>query len=82
MSTTIVHSPDRTRVPVDPAADMLRALLADIQPRDVNDLLDISKIEAGREQLNPVEFNLHSTIQGLGTMFEIRCQPTPLQHLR
>ena len=42
MSTTIVHDPDRTRVPVDPAADMLRALLAGIQPQTIDDLLDVA----------------------------------------
>ncbi|MCX2755503.1 MULTISPECIES: hypothetical protein [Gordonia] len=39
---TIVHTPDRTRVPVDPAADMLRTLLADITPRNMDDLLDLA----------------------------------------
>lgn len=42
MTPTIVETPDRTRVPVDPAADMLRALLADIQPQCMDDLLDVA----------------------------------------
>ncbi len=40
----------------------------------INDILDISKIEAGRQQLNPSDFNLRSLVQGLGTMFEVRCR--------
>ena len=40
--TTLTRNPDSPPPAVDTAADMLRALLADIQPRDVNDLLDIA----------------------------------------
>ena len=39
----------------------------------INDILDISKIEAGREILNPSDFDLQDMIQGLGAMFEMRC---------
>lgn len=42
MTSTIVHTPDGTRVPADPASDMLRTLLADIQPRNIDDLLDLA----------------------------------------
>ena len=42
MNTTIMHTPDRMRVPVDPAADMLRNLLADVQPTSMDDLLDLA----------------------------------------
>lgn len=44
MTPTIVHTPDRMRVPVDPATDMLRNLLADIQPKSMDDLLDIASM--------------------------------------
>lgn len=41
---TIVHTPDKARGPVDPATDMLRGLLSDIRPRNVDDLLDIASL--------------------------------------
>ena len=44
----------------------------------INDILDISKIEAGHEQLNQTDFNLHEMVQGLGTMFEMRCRQNDL----
>ena len=40
----------------------------------INDILDISKIEAGREVLNLADFDLQGMINGLGSMFEMRCQ--------
>ncbi len=42
MATTIDHPADTTRGPVDPATDMLRALLGDVQPRCLDDLLDLA----------------------------------------
>ena len=39
----------------------------------INDILDISKIEAGREAFTPSDFDLRSLTRGLGTMFEVRC---------
>jgi len=47
----------------------------------INDILDISKIEAGREQLNPTDFDLQGMISGLGNMFEMRCQQKDLSWL-
>ncbi len=44
----------------------------------INDILDISKIEAGREQLNPTDFDLQGMLGGLGGMFEMRCQQKDL----
>ena len=44
----------------------------------INDILDISKIEAGHEQLNPTDFDLQSLVQGLGAMFEMRCRQNDL----
>ena len=40
----------------------------------INDILDISKIEAGRDQLNESDFNLQELVRGLAAMFEVRCQ--------
>jgi len=40
----------------------------------INDVLDISKIEAGRMELNPTDFDLRQLLQSLGVMFELRCQ--------
>ena len=40
----------------------------------INDILEMSKIEAGRTVVNPVAFNLHDLIDDLATMFKIRTQ--------
>ncbi len=40
----------------------------------INDILDISKIEAGRMELNSVDFDLKDFIDGLTSMFEITCE--------
>lgn len=44
----------------------------------INNVLDLSKIEAGREELNMSVFDLHALIEGLGAMFEMRCQQQEL----
>jgi len=44
----------------------------------INNVLDLSKIEAGREELNVSEFDLHALIEGLGAMFEMRCNQQQL----
>ena len=44
----------------------------------INDVLDISKIEAGREELQAVDFNLQNLIQNLSTMFAVRCEQQDL----
>jgi len=40
----------------------------------INDILDISKIEAGRLELQETDFNLTSLIHGLSVMFQLRCE--------
>ena len=45
----------------------------------INDILDISKIEAGQAMLNPTDFALDDTVNGLGGMFEMRCQQKGLE---
>ena len=44
----------------------------------INEVLDISKIEAGRLQLNIKEFDLVETVQSIGRMFEPRCNEKDL----
>ncbi len=39
----------------------------------INDVLDISKIEAGRMGLNPSDFDLNELVRPLAVMFELRC---------
>jgi signal transduction histidine kinase/ligand-binding sensor domain-containing protein/CheY-like chemotaxis protein len=40
----------------------------------VNDVLDLSKIEAGRLERQDVDFDLAALLDGLGSMFAIHCQ--------
>jgi PAS domain S-box-containing protein len=40
----------------------------------INDVLEISKIEAGRETLNEASFNLHYFLMGLDELFQVRAQ--------
>lgn len=44
---TIDHPTDTTRGPVDPATDMLHTLLGDVQPRTLDDLLDLAGLIGG-----------------------------------
>jgi signal transduction histidine kinase/CheY-like chemotaxis protein/ligand-binding sensor domain-containing protein len=44
----------------------------------INDVLDISKIEAGREELTLSDFNLESMLDGISRMFEMRCHQKDL----
>ena len=44
----------------------------------INDVLDISKIEAGRMELNPTDFDLRQLLESLSVMFELRCQENAL----
>jgi signal transduction histidine kinase/DNA-binding NarL/FixJ family response regulator len=47
--------------------------------RLINDVLDISRIEAGRMELNPIDFDLHALLATLGVMFELRCKEKGLR---
>ena len=45
----------------------------------INDVLDLSKIEAGRMELNPVDFDLNNMLVSIGAMFELQCQQKNLR---
>jgi PAS domain S-box-containing protein len=45
----------------------------------INDVLDMSKIEAGRTELKPVAFNLYSMLKDLAAMFRLRADAKGLQ---
>ena len=40
----------------------------------INDILDLSKIEAGRMELQASDFDLNSLLSGIESMFRMRCQ--------
>lgn len=44
----------------------------------INEILDISKIEAGKMELNITGFDLNELIDNLSSMFELRCQQKQL----
>ncbi len=44
----------------------------------INDVLDLSKIEAGRMDLRPEEFDLHRTLLGIEEMFRLRAEQNGL----
>jgi len=39
----------------------------------INDILDLTKIESGRQELNVVAFDLQSLIDGMDSLFALRC---------
>src|SRR6202011_1520990 len=45
----------------------------------INDILDMSKIEAGRMALNPGAFDLSSLLKDLGAMFRLRAETKGLK---
>ncbi len=40
----------------------------------INEILDISKIEAGKMDLNPINFDMKEFIAGISDMFKLRCR--------
>ena len=40
----------------------------------INEILDISKIESGREELNSTSFQLHELLQVVEALFDVRCR--------
>jgi signal transduction histidine kinase len=44
----------------------------------INDVLDLSKIEAGRVDLHRIEFNLWALVQDSVALFRARCEQKPL----
>jgi signal transduction histidine kinase len=40
----------------------------------INDILDLSKIEAGRLELSPTDFDLKGLVDDISTMFSLRCE--------
>ncbi len=47
----------------------------------INDILDISKIEAGKMELNPVDFDLNELIQSISMMIKPHCQEKNIEWL-
>ena len=47
----------------------------------INDVLDLSKIEAGRVELEPAVFHLPSLLEDLGRIFELRAESAGLHFL-
>ena len=45
----------------------------------INDVLDLSKIEAGRMELHEADFDLVASIEGISAMFQIRCEQKDLE---
>ena len=45
----------------------------------INDVLDMSKIEAGRVEVSPVTFNLSNLLDDLATMFRLRAEAKALE---
>jgi signal transduction histidine kinase/DNA-binding response OmpR family regulator len=45
----------------------------------INEILDISKIEAGKMELNLINFDLNALINNLSNLFELRCKQKQLR---
>jgi PAS domain S-box-containing protein len=44
----------------------------------INEILDISKVEAGKMELNVIGFDLNELVDNISSMFELRCQQKQL----
>ena len=44
----------------------------------INDILDLSKIEAGAAEVHAVDFDLQALVDGMGDMFKLRCKQNGL----
>ena len=44
----------------------------------INDILDISKIEAGRMELNPVDFDMNQIVEAMTILFKLKCEEKDL----
>jgi signal transduction histidine kinase/CheY-like chemotaxis protein len=44
----------------------------------INDILDLSKIEAGAAQVHAVDFDLQGLVEGMSDMFKLRCKQNGL----
>ena len=45
----------------------------------INEILDIAKIEAGKMEVQKINFDLHELTAGVSTMFELRCRQKQLK---
>ncbi len=45
----------------------------------INEILDLSKIEAGKMELTPTSFDLNSLVKDMSAMFELRCEEKRLR---
>ena len=45
----------------------------------LNDVLDLSKVEAGRQELQATDFHLGELVNGLASLFELHCRQKGLQ---
>jgi PAS domain S-box-containing protein len=68
--------PGRHREAIDTVMSSGKHLLALI-----DDVLDLSKIEAGRDELEPTDFNLGLLMEGVINMFRARCAQCRIQLL-
>jgi signal transduction histidine kinase/DNA-binding NarL/FixJ family response regulator len=66
--------PEKYRQPIETIEKSGDHLLAMI-----NDILDLSKIEAGRMELQTSDFDLNELITGVSAMFRVRCEEKQLK---
>jgi len=64
--TTLTPEQNRALERIDTSGKNLLAI--------INDILDISKIEAGRMELRLVDFNMNGVIEDMNTLFKLKCE--------